>query len=78
MLLFLMNFDRMTLPHLHAAFKTQHADTAPPRVALSAQSFLLRNKRDLPSKEKSVSLYYNYMKLRFKFIFKKYLDDLQV
>lgn len=77
MLLFLMNFDRMTLVHLHAAFKTAcRCSTFPVRIQCSVFSF--QKQRDLSFKDKSISLYYDYMKLRFKFIFKQYLDNLQV
>lgn len=77
MLLFLMNFDRMTLLHPHAAFKIAcRCSTCP--VDLQHSLFSFKKQRDLSFKEKSDSLYFDCTKLRFIFIFKKYLDDLQV
>ena len=72
MLLFLMNFDRMTLPQLHVAFKTAcRCSTFP--VYLQCSIFSFEKQRDLSFKEKSISLYQDYMKVKFKFIFKKIL-----
>lgn len=76
MLLFLMNFDRLTPLHLHAALE-QHADASPSSSVFRADSFLSRNKETYHSK-KNQFLCSTIKKLRFKFTFKKYLDDLQV
>lgn len=52
MLLFLMNFDRMTLPHLHAAFKTQHADAVPPLCSPQCPIFSFEKQKRLTKQRK--------------------------
>lgn len=58
MLLFLMNFDRMTLVHLHAAFPTA-ADASLSRASFVLKLSSQKKQRDL-SLKKSISLHYDH------------------